>query len=372
LEKEGDAMARFFMTAILVFVGSILPFGATALAQGDGCPDSGDAGTTTPTLRVFKSNNTCEVTEGKAVLQWGSYRVDFEATASGYCDVYIGYPSCPWSERQIRNLSASNILEKTPSGTVYSVRVVQPTNGTIQYYNTVGPVNTAQTSPSWLPFYVGWYSIMDLTNVNVTACNFTPGTYPAQHINVYSASGFHRGAACSGGSIVNGTQLGESDGTGRFHYHGDDLVGFVDTAGVNEWLIETIKDVGNRWYQIHPSGPRMATGDTSKAGGGSWSPNHQCHQNGLEVDVRYLKNSGEGPLDLITDPSTYSKALTIQLLQEYVGTGRVRRIYVDPAADITATDVPGVEIDNGPNRTHRNHFHVELNDPDGADSNNCY
>jgi hypothetical protein len=44
-----------------------------------------------------------------------------------------------------------------------------------------------------MPFYVGDYTVMDSTNVNATACGFTPTTYYAQHMNVYVASGFHRG-----------------------------------------------------------------------------------------------------------------------------------------------------------------------------------
>jgi murein endopeptidase len=113
----------------------------------------------------------------------------------------------------------------------------------------------------------------------------------------------------------------------------------------------------------------MGVGDMSDSGGGPMS-GHACHQNGLEVDIRYVRNDGlEAPLNLATQISAYSRALTVELLQRYMDTGMVDVIYVDPAANITPTDVPGVQVD--PSGTHADHFHVRLKDPDGPNSNNC-
>jgi hypothetical protein len=243
---------------------------------------------------------------------------------------------------------------------------VQPV-GKVQYYNTVGPINTEQTSPSWSPFLVGAYLIWDDTNVNATICNWSPTVYSAPNINVNVRTCFHKGTPCSG-SLDGCGQLGETAGTGYYHYHGADPASYQDTWAGNEQLIDVIKDVGAAWNVNHSS-QRMGVGDLSDAGGGSMS-GHACHQNGLEADIRYVRDTGEGPLDL-TEPNlpTYSKAKAIELMQLFVNSGLVDLIYVHPNSGITSNDVPGVVVDNS--STHRDHFHVRLRDPDGSDSNNC-
>jgi hypothetical protein len=87
--------------------------------------------------------------------------------------------------RHKRWLGASSMQEQWPSGTTYSLRIVQP-SGNTQYYNTVGPVNTAYTGPSWTPGSgnLGTYVIKDSTNVGPTICHFTPTIYPATPIEV--------------------------------------------------------------------------------------------------------------------------------------------------------------------------------------------
>ena len=52
-------------------------------------------------------------------------------------------------------------------------------------------------------------------------------------------------------------------------------------------------------------------------------------------------------------------------------TGVVSEIIVDPAASISPSDVrtSTIVIDNS--GEHRNHFHVEIDDPDGDDANQC-
>jgi murein endopeptidase len=97
---------------------------------------------------------------------------------------------------------------------------------------------------------------------------------------------------------------------------------------------------------------------------------HACHQNGLEADIRYVRNDNiEGPLNLGSQSSLYDRARTVELLWMIASSGAVDLIYVDPAANISATDVPGVVID--PSGVHVDHFHVRLTDPDGPDANNC-
>jgi hypothetical protein len=153
-------------------------------AQG-GCLDSGDAGTTTPVLTIHKPDNTCEVTNGMYVKHWASYRVDLQATATGYCNVYTTPPACPLYETQMRWLGASSIYDLWPTGSTYTEGIIQPTGNT-QSYNTVGPVNTQETGTNWMPYYVGKYTIYDTTDVQPTICNFTPASYDAIPIHLNS------------------------------------------------------------------------------------------------------------------------------------------------------------------------------------------
>ena len=62
-------------------------------------------------------------------------------------------------------------------------------------------------------------------------------------------------------------------------------------------------------------------------------------------------------------------SLTLALLQEFVNLGGINRILVAPGADITSADIPEVVVDKS--GVHDDHFHLELDDPDGPDSNNC-
>jgi hypothetical protein len=87
-----------YVARVVVALGAFLLLRDPASAQ-DGCPDTGSAGNTIPIPRVFKADNTCEVTDGKFVKKNGSYRIDLEVTATGYCDVYTTPPQCPFYER---------------------------------------------------------------------------------------------------------------------------------------------------------------------------------------------------------------------------------------------------------------------------------
>jgi len=220
---------------------------------------------------------------------------------------------------------------------------------------------------SWTPLYSGEYVLKVGGNINKTLCNIEPGATPITEIAIHARSALHKGTPCNG-SLDGGGQLGETAGTGYTHYHGSDPPTFQDTWGDTDYIVKTIKDIATQWNGLHAM-PRINVGDISKSGGGAMS-GHSCHQNGLEADIRYVRNDGtEGPLDLSTDSTLYSKTLTVELMQLFVATGLVDLIYVHPDSDIAASDVAGVVQDSS--ATHINHFHVRLMDPDGADSNNC-
>src|SRR5687767_7711587 len=103
----GACPARYLNGAtrcVLVTIVIGLSVSSPALAQGDGCPDSGSAGNTTPVMTIHTSvTPTCSVTNGSYVKSWTSITVDLEATATGYCHVYYPLPSCPWQDTQLRN-----------------------------------------------------------------------------------------------------------------------------------------------------------------------------------------------------------------------------------------------------------------------------
>lgn len=137
-------------------------------------------------------------------------------------------------------------------------------------------------------------------------------------------------------------------------------------------MLQTITDVGNSWYAAHGSvAPRMGVGDISRPGGGPFPP-HDNHQNGLDVDVRYIRNDGiEAGLNLSGNTDAYSRELTLELIRYWVATGEVDQVYVDPAAGISSTDISGATLIIDNSGGHVDHFHIRLRDPDGPDSNNC-
>lgn len=67
-------------------------------------------------------------------------------------------------------------------------------------------------------------------------------------------------------------------------------------------MISLIATVGAQWYQNHPT-PRIGVGDISLQNGGQFLP-HSEHQNGLDVDIRYVGKETspgvnyEGPINL--------------------------------------------------------------------------
>ena len=109
-------------------------------------------------------------------------------------------------------------------------------------------------------------------------------------------------------------------------------------------------------------------------------PPHTCHQNGLDIDVRYVGkeitpgNNYEGPIDLMNTSdltNLYDRSRTIELLNLFAANESLDRIIVDPNAGISSADVPNTMINIDASGGHRHHFHVSLNDPDGSNTNNC-
>lgn len=181
-----------------------------------------------------------------------------------------------------------------------------------------------------------------------------------------------------GGSLLWGLNLPDT-GFGYIHNPVN------DTKDSDDWgtlaLINTLEEVG-RWFRRLPCQfvyaspdflPREQIGDMSRQNGGIFylpeGGQHQEHQNGLDVDVRYMRNDGqEGPLDLSIPSQAllYDTSATSELMSCFLQTRQVVRLYYDanrtgltpPPGDTTMRHLSG----------HANHFHVSIRDPDGANN----
>jgi murein endopeptidase len=182
-------------------------------------------------------------------------------------------------------------------------------------------------------------------------------------MTIYARSTLHRGQRSSG-SLVGGWNL-PNQGTGYYHDPVNDAPD-TDDFGGRESTIRLIEIVGAQWTP----NPRFGVLDISRQFGGSFQPDHTEHQNGLDIDVRYVRNDGqEGRVNVANQQNLYSRDLTIQLMNLFATNGTLYRILVSPQANITSADVPGANIVAMDG--HDDHFHVSLVDPDGADNNTC-
>jgi hypothetical protein len=181
----------------------------------------------------------------------------------------------------------------------------------------------------------------------------------------------------SQGTLSNGINLPDVNAS---YYH---FLGF-DATDTDDWGTLRLLNVGEAvaydWgdayricygnTQLHPT--RFGIGDMSKGSestrtfGGSWLPDHVSHQNGLDMDVRYLRTDrAEAGIDLqiAADQAFYDAAATADLISCFLGFKDVVLILVDmryTGIDFSATP----QVVNDPD--HHNHFHVRIADPDGT------
>jgi len=167
----------------------------------------------------------------------------------------------------------------------------------------------------------------------------------------------HRGTYDSG-NLINSHKLPDS-GSGYYHYLGGDAPN-SDTWACRSYLVAKVIQVGQDWNRK----PRMGVGDLSLPCGGSFD--HISHQNGLDVDVRYVRNDGHEALFDFNDPDwqvAYDQAGTQELVKYWMRRG-ASLILADRRSRIRG---PGVK--HVPN--HANHFHVRFPDPDVDPSQGC-
>jgi hypothetical protein len=125
-------------------------------------------------------------------------------------------------------------------------------------------------------------------------------------------------------------------------------------------LVDLIEKVAREWNRRRANGPRIGIGDLSLQNGGQ-TLDHSQHRNGLEVDIRYVRNNGtEGPTRTDGDP-LYSRALSQELIDILlsIGKNKIYRIYVGDS------QLSGSAVVYDASGVHNNHLHVWLNDTDG-------
>ncbi|MGB2716773.1 MAG: penicillin-insensitive murein endopeptidase [Vicinamibacterales bacterium] len=241
-----------------------------------------------------------------------------------------------------------------------------PVTGFTAFYHILDSRDTSTSTGGylWIPTELE-YVVKYQGQTNGTACNIQPLVTPLVEIAVHARCALHRGSVTNG-TLDGGEPLGP--GPGYYHFLGTDPPN-TDNWGGCETMIDLIEWVGEEWSATNTT--RMGVGDISREGGDDFPP-HDSHQNGLDVDVRYMRNDGnEIPLNVAQNPSAYDQSETIELLNIWMLSGMVDRVWVDKAAGINPLDFPGMTVIVDDTGEHANHIHIRLRDPDGADSNNC-
>lgn len=112
-------------------------------------------------------------------------------------------------------------------------------------------------------------------------------------------------------------------------------------------MVYGIERIARRWETEQRGAPRMGVGDISAMNGGRIS-GHASHQKGVDVDVRPVRTSGEGPVTRFM--STYSRARTSTLI------GMYRRELSTTHVFFNDNTIAGTQYW----RNHDNHFHVRI------------
>lgn len=168
-----------------------------------------------------------------------------------------------------------------------------------------------------------------------------------------------KGFACVNGSLEKGLNMVDV-GSGYYHYPGGDPTDTDDWGVLN--LIYLIERVGRAWNLLDEP-PRIGVGDLSLQNGGIWV-DHDCHQNGLEVDVRYVRNDKlDLGLNISLNPELFDGSRTAVLLRHFISYEDVEVIYVDTVnSSLHKIGYSFIKHVDG----HSDHFHVRIADPDGT------
>jgi hypothetical protein len=171
-----------------------------------------------------------------------------------------------------------------------------------------------------------------------------------------------------GGSLQDGVLLPHE---GRHFFTWDPVRWAVPAPEDRRWgtdrLVRTILEVAKAYAEANPGAPRIAVGDLSRPGGGSFdarygvvgefgagrgTSGHVSHQNGLDVDVYYPRRDGlERAPDALED---IDLALAQDLVDRFVAAGALL-VFVGPRTGLTG---PPAIVQ--PLARHDDHLHVRL------------
>jgi murein endopeptidase len=120
-------------------------------------------------------------------------------------------------------------------------------------------------------------------------------------------------------------------------------------------LVRVLLRVALAHQRAHPSAPRMAIGDLSRAHGGDFGPRfgyigHASHQNGLDADVYYPR--ADGTERAPRGAGQIDRRLSQELVDRFAAAGAAL-ILVGPSTGLTGPRV-------GVLANHDNHLHVRL------------
>ena len=156
----------------------------------------------------------------------------------------------------------------------------------------------------------------------------------------------------SGGDLTGGLNLPDR-GSGYRHYLGTDRVDTDDWGTLA--MLGCLEAVGRA---VEPLGISMGVGDLSLRSGGSFPP-HLSHQNGLDVDMRYVRRDRQQiPLDLRFQPEEYDVAATKAVFEAFFSECNVEVIFVD--IDRIDFTIEGQEERIVHVNGHSNHYHVRI------------
>jgi murein endopeptidase len=151
------------------------------------------------------------------------------------------------------------------------------------------------------------------------------------------------------GSLEGGINLPD-EGEGYYHYIGRDPVDRDDWGTLA--LINMIEGGGRWWQDLGHYSPRIGIGDMSLKEGGPFTNyydptelDHESHQNGLDVDVRYVrKDNLESPLNIKDNAENYDTSRTVIMLS-CLWTSSIEDTLCSPIVWIAISSHAVLEID---------------------------
>jgi hypothetical protein len=166
------------------------------------------------------------------------------------------------------------------------------------------------------------------------------------------------------GTVVQGTTIYLSDSHSYYYFRGGDP---LDSDNYSCPPIHAgLAAAADLWSANYFPG-LVGLGDISQVNGGQFG-RHNNHQNGLDVDTRYIRTDRE-PINFTfgTHPiAQFDAAATLALINRFVGQGATR-VIVSHLAQASLQAVPGgnipAQIHYDAGTIHHNHMHVEFPQP---------